>query len=181
MLNRLQLLFVCCFVFAVSGSAQVTFSENFDNYNPGDLIAASDNVNWTTWSNSPGSSEDAPISDEQAYSGTNSLKLEGTHGPTDLVLLFGDKYEIGTFDFTTQLYVASGKGAYWNFQGEEAIGVSWALEFRLAANGTYILNSAGTNHLTGTYPQGEWFEVKMAIDLSSIPLLLKYLLVFHQC
>ena len=167
MLNRLQLLFVCCFVFAVSGSAQVTFSENFDSFNPGDLIAASDNVNWTTWTNSPGSSEDAPISDEQAYSGTNSLKLEGTQGPTDLVLLFGDKYEIGTFDFTTQLYVASGKGAYWNFQGEETIGVSWALEFRLSANGTYIVNSAGTNHLTGTYPQGEWFEVKMAIDLSS--------------
>lgn len=153
-------------LFMSNAEAQTTFSENFDSFNSGDQIALSDPVNWTTWSNQPGSAEDAFISDEQAFSGTNSLKLEGAQGPTDLVLLFGDKYEFGTFDFSTQLYVESGKGAYWNFQAEEAIGTTWALEFYFASDGTYRLNSSSTDHLTGTYTQGEWLDVHMNIDLT---------------
>ena len=64
-------------LFMSNAEAQTTFSENFDSFNSGDQIALSDPVNWTTWSNQPGSAEDAFISDEQAFSGTNSLKLEG--------------------------------------------------------------------------------------------------------
>ena len=163
--TQLVLLSLFTWLFTFQFSTAQTYSDDFESYEVGDLIAQVNNT-WTTWSNSPGSAEDAPVTDEQASSGTKSLVFEGTQGPIDLVLPFGDKYETGLFTFSTMLYIEANKGAYWNFQAEETIGQVWALEFYFTGTGDYRLASEGTNHIVGTYPQGEWFEVQMVINLN---------------
>lgn len=53
--------------------AQVSFSDNFESYTNGAYLAQS-NSKWSTWSNKPGTGEDAKITDEQAKSGKQSVK-----------------------------------------------------------------------------------------------------------
>lgn len=158
-----------CFVCSANISAQFSFSENFDSYSEGDLIVNTDPTNWSTWTPPYTANQDAPISTEQASSGANSLLLEsdGIQGPVDVVLNFGEKFEYGTFDYSSAIYVEQGKGAYWNFQAEVAVGIDWALEFVFLADGTYFLRSDGTLHLQGTYNQGEWFDVNLNADMLS--------------
>ena len=158
-----------CSLIATNASAQFSMSENFDSFTDGDLIVNTDPGNWSTWTGPYTANQDAPISTEQANSGENSLLLEsaGTAGPVDVVLNFGEKFEFGTFDFSSAIFVAEGKGAYWNFQAEEAIGVSWALEFIFLGDGTYFLRSDGTIHMQGTYNQGEWMDINLNADMLS--------------
>ncbi len=151
--------------------AQVTFFENFDSYSPGDFIAASSPL-WTTWTNSPGGADDAPVSDEQAFSGANSLKLASTStggGPADAVLPFGGKHDVGTFDFQLQMFVVTGTGAYFNFQAEEAIGTTWSFQLTFTPDG--LIDVTGDNGaqlpINGTFPLGEWFKLQVYIDLTA--------------
>lgn len=86
-MNRI-LLFVFSFILLGALQAQ-TFKDDMEKYNVGDYIAASD-ANWTVWSgaNGEGTDEDALITNENAHSGKNSIRLEAgssAGGPTDLV------------------------------------------------------------------------------------------------
>ena len=55
------------------------FSDDFESYNVGDFIAQSDTVNWATWpGGSLGGLYDAPVSNAQAASGSNSLHLDNS-------------------------------------------------------------------------------------------------------
>jgi len=147
---------------------QTTFFDNFEAYNVGDFVAAT-NSDWTTWGNSPGSAEDTQVSDEQAFSGDKSAKfLAGSaDGPTDLVLPFGGKYETGRFLFETQMYITSGTGAYFNFQSEETIGITWCMQVWFYDDGTYaISNSDNQAVFEGTYPGDQWFKLTYDIDLT---------------
>ncbi|MDG1298049.1 MAG: T9SS type A sorting domain-containing protein [Saprospiraceae bacterium] len=161
--------FAACLFANLNADAQVSFSENFDSYNSGDLIVNTVPSTWSTWTGPYTANQDAPVSSEQANSGENSLLLEsqGTAGPIDVVMNFGEKFEFGTFDFSSAIYVDAGKGAYWNFQAEVAIGTAWALEFIFLGDGTYFLRSDGTIHMNGTYTQGEWFDVSLNADMLS--------------
>lgn len=151
--------------------AQVTFFEDFESYIDGDLIAAT-NPSWTTWSNAPGSAEDAPVSTEQAYSGVNSLKLyssSSSGGPDDVVLPFGGKYDVGTFHFEMYMFVVAGTGAYFNFQAEEEIGTQWSFQLYFTPDGAIDVQGDGGAQLPidGTFPPGEWFKVSVQIDLTN--------------
>jgi hypothetical protein len=169
MRKHLLLTVITCLAFSFSASAQFTYSEDFESFTAGDLIVNTDPDFWSTWTPPYTANQDAPVSNEQASSGDNSLLLEseGTAGPVDVVLNFGEKFEFGTFDFSSSIYVATGKGAYWNFQAEVAIGTAWALEFIFLGDGTYALRSDGTIHMQGTYTQGEWFDVSLQADMLS--------------
>ena len=96
-----------CFL-ALSLSAQVPLlEEDFESYSVGDYIGVASSV-WTTWSGNTGTDEDAQVSDEQANSGTQSLKIFGsatTGGPMDVYLPIGldDAYEV-----SFNIYVPSG-------------------------------------------------------------------------
>ncbi|MFZ2897224.1 MAG: Omp28-related outer membrane protein [Saprospiraceae bacterium] len=152
-------------------NAQVTFFEDFESYSDGQFIAQASS-NWTTWSNAPGGPEDAPVSTEQAFSGANSLKLYSTStggGPDDVVLPFGDKYDVGTFTYSMYMYVVANTGAYFNFQAEEAIGTTWAFQATFTPDG--VVKFTGDNGVQlpvadGTFPLGEWFKFALEIDLT---------------
>ena len=160
-----KILFLFCLAFScVMLQAQtVVFSDNFDSYTAGQKLCSQNNTNWTTWSNSPGSAEDATISTEQANSASNSLKISGSN---DIIYRFSNQTS-GVFDIDFNYYVPStGSGAYFNVQHYYNPGVEWAFESFLYNSGTgYItINNSNTNF---SFPTNAWFPVKIHVDLDN--------------
>lgn len=156
------LLFFALFGFVVSLSAQ-TFSDDFESYNVGGTIAASSS-DWTTWSGGT-AGEDALITDEQAHSGSNSLKFHGVSdgGPQDVVLPFPGKLTEGSFDLEMYIYVKENNQAYINLQGEVSIGTKWTEDFYFNPDGSLT----GTRFsFVGSYTQNQWLKFKVSIDLT---------------
>ncbi|MFN3875373.1 MAG: T9SS type A sorting domain-containing protein [Flavobacteriales bacterium] len=148
---------------------QVIISENFDSYAAGNPLAQTLGLPWTTWSSAPGTTEDASLSAAQAYSGTLSgaiISTAPTGGPTDLVLQLGNRTS-GRYALGWWMYIAGGKGGYFNLQKSTTPGESWALDVTFRANGTIELSPNATAGVTSAYPSDEWFVVGMLIDLNA--------------
>ena len=149
--------FVCGNLFAQS--------YDFDQYNVGDKVAQTIGQPWTTWSDQPGGAEDAVFSDEQAVSGTNSVKF--TYG-CDQIFNFNDE-TTGSYTLDWNMYIPSGKDAYLNIQhnftgGQEG---EWAfgLYFNTADQGTALHVSSAYHQFT--FPFDTWFQVHFDIDLDN--------------
>jgi hypothetical protein len=145
-----------------------SYTENFESYNENDRIAVVAPSRWVTWSNTPGSSEDAPVVTERANSGSKSLKLFNTSpsgGPMDVVLRFGQKYSTGYFTYEMYMFVEEGKAAYFNFQRENAIGTAWALDVNFNKDGSMQLATGAVRHYQGRFPTGQWFKIRFDINL----------------
>ena len=155
---------------ALGVSLFAQFSDDFESYNPGDYLGASSSI-WTTWSGATGGAEDVQVVNDKAFSGQNSIYFSstaGTGGPQDVVLPFGEAFNSGVFTFSTMMYVESGSSAYFNFQAEETIGTTWALDNNFAEDGLLTLsNQSGAFSLEVDYPVGVWFEYQMKIDLTT--------------
>jgi hypothetical protein len=152
-------------------NAQISFSDDFESYEVGSYIDAS-SEDWKTWNSSPGSASDCQVTDENARSGTKSLKIFGSNGnsggPMDILLPFQAVYTSGQFVYESSLYVIDGKNAHLNMQAKRIQGQQWALYINFEAGG--ILNiSSGLNEpvFSTTYPVEEWFTFKMDIDLNN--------------
>ena len=149
--------------------------EDFESFQAGDPIAQS-STNWETWGSitapNPPYIDDANVSNSMASSGSNSLYFEavGVGGPQDVVLPFGSAapYDIGLFEFSSMFYVNTGTGAYFNFQAENIPGNVWSLDCKMDL-GVLVLENTGSglNYLTTSYPQAQWFEIKLICDLSN--------------
>ena len=157
-------------------SAQ-TYCEDFEGFAIGDPIGESSPI-WTTWAANinPGLNppyvDDVAVDGSQANSGSNSLYLTdgtGNGGPQDIVLPLGGVWDLGQFEFTMQMYVSNGTGAYFNFQEEAQAGISWAMDCMLDNQGNMTFSTGGgaTTFLTTNYPFDTWFEIKMEIDLTA--------------
>lgn len=150
-------------LFGMLQAQTVVYSDNFDSYTAGQQLCSQNNTDWTTWSNAPGTAEDAYISTEQANSGNNSLKITGTN---DIIYRFSNQTS-GVFDIEFNYYVPStGNGAYFNLQHYYNPGVEWAFECFLYNNGSgYItINGSSTNF---SCPNDAWFPVKIHVDLDN--------------
>ena len=162
-MKKVLLLFSLAFSFAMLQAQTVVYSDNFDSYTAGQQLCSQNNTNWTTWSNTPGSAEDAYISTEQANSGSNSLKITGNN---DIIYRFSNQTS-GVFDIDFNYYVpTSGSGAYFNVQHYYNPGIEWAFECFLYNSGSgYItINNNNTNF---SYPTNAWFPVKIHVDLDN--------------
>lgn len=167
-MRRALLTTTSALILGTAWSQSILIDENFDGYTAGDLVAQTAGLPWSTWGVAPGGTEDAPVSDEQAYSGTNSLKVTGVAagGPTDLILRLGNR-TTGSYALSWFMYVPSGFGGYFNLQHNEVPGNgSWMADITFAPDGTidYLVNNVST---AGSYVQDEWFSVIMAIDLDA--------------
>jgi len=157
-------------LFALSIQAQVSFTDDFEGFNVGQTIAVNSPV-WATWSGNV-AGEDAPVSIDQAHSGTKSAKFFTTAtggGPSDVILPFGGAHDLGDFSLTMWMYVVTGRGAYFNFQSETAPGVKWSADFFFDKAGTLDVAVDGASIpviIDGVYPVGAWFELKVLADLS---------------
>lgn len=163
------LLFGIATAFTGALSAQViVLNENFDSYASGNMIAQTAGAPWNTWSQAPGGSEDAPLSDEQSYSAPLSIKVTGAAagGPVDLILGLGD-HSTGVYGLSFYMYVPAGNGGYFNLQHNEIPGSgSWMADVTFKPDGTvdYLVNSVTT---AGVYTQDQWFNVIVVLDLNS--------------
>ena len=154
-------LFLLTIAFMGMGSfaQSVIYQDDFESYNVGEYLAVQ-SPDWTTWSNNPGSAEDALISDDYALSPTKSVKVDGT---TDLVLPLGDK-QAGKFEVAFAYYIESGYGGYYNLQHYEAVGTEWAVEVYFASDGTGEISTDG-NTTPFTYTQAAWVEIVNVVDM----------------
>ncbi len=148
-------------------SAQL-FSDNFDNYALGSFIGPQSN-NWTTWSGAQGGAEDAATTNNQAASAPHSIYFASTSangGPQDVVLTFGQLYNSGIFTLSSDFYVNSGKGAYYNIQGATTIGNVWALNVHMDAGELAIDDGQTANLCLAAYPEATWFNLKIEANLT---------------
>lgn len=160
------------FITMAAGAAlgqQVLIFEDFESYNDGDLLAQTAGAPWSTWSISPGSTEDTPVSNEQASSGVLSAKVTGVPagGPTDLMLQLGNRTS-GSYALGWQMFIPSGNGGYFNIQRNENPGTgSFMLEVTFNDDGTieYLNNGSAA---AGTYAHDQWFNVLLLIDLGAM-------------
>ncbi len=139
------------------------YEDDMESYNIGEYLAVQNPDWWTTWSNAPGGSEDALIVDEQANSGSQSVKVEGS---TDLILKLGDKTS-GKYQLKFYYYVPAGFGGYYNIQHYESPGIEWAYEVFFGADGNGQLDAGVTSAATFSFPQDTWFLVDQEIDLTN--------------
>lgn len=164
------ILFGAALLFNATVFSQV-FSDDFDGYTAGDYLVSSNPVDWDTWSGGAGgSAEDVKISSEEAASGDNSIRFQSTSangGPSDIILRFDQVYDAGHFVLDANFFVVQNKGAYFNLQQDHNVGSVWAIDCHLLQDGTLHFSNSGTEMLTANYPTGEWFNLKMDIDLTS--------------
>ena len=136
------------------------FHYDFEQCNVGDQVAATLGEPWTTWSQTPGSVQDAIITDEHAI-GTKALKIDNGN---DLVLKLGDKTS-GTYNISFDMYIPEEKEGYFNvlhqFSGSSSV---WAFQ------SWFNSENYGNRFDSGVYdpfevPLDEWFNVDIVIYL----------------
>jgi hypothetical protein len=157
-------------------AAQVTYSQDFDGFQVGDKIAAADPVHWRTWSDPPGPTEDAPVTDSVSRSGPNSLSFIQTvyadsSAPRDVVLLLG--YHLtGQYVLRWSMYIHDDGGALITLLHTEDIpsaAPAAVLAFYpsgAASQGTMDF-LADNEEFPGVYPRNAWFTVTLGVDLDA--------------
>lgn len=122
-------------------------SEDFDSYNVGDYIVASDPSNWDVWPGGvPGGTYDMQVTDVQGNGG-NSLRVFNVDG-TDVVMEFGQALSTGRFYYSMDMYLVA--DGYINFQEDVAIGTTWNMSVTFI-NGVIDITIDGASVLTGSY------------------------------
>jgi hypothetical protein len=164
MRKYLLLLVFSLFIYGTS-QAQLT-SDNFDTYNTGSFDGQFQAGEWTGWG---GGASNAIVTTEQAFSGTQSLKIWDNAGTeSDAVALLGILSSgVETIAFM-QYIPASGTGAYYNLQHNytDAAG-DWAADIYFGTS-----PAAGEISTDGTvYPFtpifDAWVEQKFVLDFTN--------------
>lgn len=157
-----------CLAMATNANAQ-SMSEDFEGWTVGSYMGVN-SADWTTWSGATGGAEDVQVTNVQAASGTKSIYFMSTSpsgGPQDVVVPFGGEHNTGQFSFDANFYVESNQGAYFNFQGNNTIGQLWTFNCQMHNNGTITFDDGTAVWATDTYPQGQWFNIAVNIDLNT--------------
>jgi hypothetical protein len=155
-------------LFVLLIQAQTSFSDDFESYTNGAYVAQS-NAKWSTWSKMPGTGEDAKISNEQAKSGQQSLKIisaSSSGGTTDLLLPFGAAYKSGSFTYKMNMFVPTDKNAYFNFQATTTPGQTWAMDAYFFESGNMVFAKSSAVLISTRYPTNKWFELEVEINLN---------------
>ncbi len=146
-----------------------SFSDDFENYNAGDMLAATSS-DWATWTSANGGLDDVAVSVANAHSGTNSIYFASTAtggGPSDIILPFPGVLNVGQFNLEMWFYVNADQGAYFNLQGGANPGATWAADAFFLPGGIAQFNSGGTLLLAASYPENAWFKFRMENNLST--------------
>lgn len=151
-------------LFGISINAQtVLFTDSFETYTAGGFLAQQATPAWTTWSNAPGSSEDATISTDFANSGTQSVKV--ANSSMDIILPLGNKTS-GKFNVSFYYYIPSGFGGYFNLQHFQAPGNQWANEVYFGNGGSGNVEANGTT-TNFTHQNDQWIFIENHVDIDN--------------
>ena len=139
------------------------FTDDFETFTTGQYVAQDGDPDWwTTWTNSPGGSEDAEIKDNYSASATHSALLEDG---TDLILKLGNKTS-GKYQVNFKYYIPTDSAGYYNIQRFEEPGIEWAVEVYFAKTGDGYMTLDGEQTGFFTYNHDEWLQIENIIDLS---------------
>ena len=140
--------------------AQSTY-DNFDEYTAGSPLCVESEGLWTTIDDNPGGIRDAFISNEIAYSASNSVVFTRS---SSNVLLPLNNVRSGSWELTFKMWVASGGNGNFSVSHEPVNGqINTAFEATFTEAGRGILNAADAVTYDFTHPVGEWFDVKVVI------------------
>jgi hypothetical protein len=140
-------------------------SEDFDNYTAGNYIG-NESTNFTTWSNAPGTTEDAFVVNTNSSSPSNSVQIQGNTGPTDVMMTFPSIYTSGKYEFSMKFFVTTGRGGYFNIQETQTAGQGWKLDVFFSSGGMVEI-LGGSTPGSAQYQQNTWVDVKVVINLDT--------------
>ena len=147
------------------GAASAQWADDFDSYAAGTLL---DGVGgWTGWDGSSGAA--GTVSDAQAFSAPNSLRVSGTG---DAVHPFSG-YDSGVWTFTAYQYVPSNLDALTYFilnnEYNHSGPYDWAVEMHMDP-ATGLVNEAihdPDGNVTTALVYDQWVEIQTLIDLDN--------------
>ena len=140
----------------------VIYGDDFESYIVGYYLAVQSD-DWTTWSNNPGSGEDAFISDDYALSGTQSVKIDDS---SDVVLIM-DNYTSGCYSVDINMYIVSGNTAHFNLQKTNTPGEQWAMQINFDVNGEAYVDAGATAACVFPFNFDEWLNFEIIADLDN--------------
>ncbi len=146
---------------AGGGTLQIPFIDDFESYTVGGQLACQDPINWSTWSNLPCDPvEDAFISSNYAYNGTNSAVFVQNN---DVLKPFGGQ-TTGVWDVGFMVYIPTGKAGYFNLMAEAL--VLWDIEVYFDVGGTGRALT-GLPDVAFTWVEDTWQQVRIIVDLDT--------------
>ncbi len=138
--------------------------QNFDVLTVGDYVAGQLGGMWTTWSGTPGTAEDAMVSDAESNSGANSFVIDA--GTIDLVFqLDTEPIDAGQWLYSNYIYVPTGFSGYFNVQATPTAGEAWVIDLYFDDGGEGHFATSSTE--TFTYSQDTWILVEINFDLDA--------------
>lgn len=142
--------------------------DDFQDYTTTRRIAQQAPQKWRTWSpNGAGTVQDAYI--YRTSTGKDLLYVvdENLNVQQDVIRKLGNK-TTGKYEITMDMWVRGDKSAYYNLQMSEnnlQSGGYWGIKFE--TNGTAKIIAGGNTYYTFHYPQNDWFEIDMILDLDA--------------
>ena len=141
-----------------------TTCEYFDSLESGDYVAV-ELLNWTTWSNNPGSPEDAIVTYFVAYSSPNSFFVDGL---CDLLDQFtSENITSGLHSYSNMIYIPMGCCGYFNLQKDIVPAVEWGFQVYFDADGMATVDAGATGAATFSYKHDRWHSNEIVIDLDA--------------
>ncbi len=166
-LSLLLGVFVSVMVF---GQTQIYF-DDFESppYTvPGKL--SSQNPDWSTWTDNPGSDEDADIVTTYSHSGSQSLQIDMDNGTNNDIVFLTKSKTSGYFKIGFYMNIISGKKGYFNIQqlfDPPTSTYEWGMQVYFRNNGTTQVDAGGANAASPTYTQGTWLYNEVFVDLDN--------------
>ncbi len=156
-----------------TGAYNPVWQDKFDTYAAGVQIVQQNPIDWTTWNlptqnppGGPGSAMDPFVSNAQAYSSPNSVKVDGT--VIDLVHTFPN-YITGSYKISHRMYVVSGNVGYFNtlltFDQTNAL-YEWGMQVAFDIGGTATLDAEGVAY-TFPFTYDTWMLNEVYVDLDN--------------
>lgn len=145
------------------GGSSTNFFDDFEAYTAGQQLACQNPTVWTTWSNLPcDATEDAYISSNHAYSGSNSVVIVQNN---DLVKPLGNPTS-GKWYMSFNFYIPTGKAGYFNMlSGFTPDPYEWGLECYLDAGGVGRFFGGSATAITFNWTENTWHFVQVVVDL----------------
>jgi hypothetical protein len=144
------------------GGSNIVFCDDFSTYTVGQQLALQNPVDWTTWSNAPGTAEDPYIVDN----GGNVVEITGTN---DCVHPIAD-FTSGHYSVNFDMYIPAGNDGYFNvLQDFAGASSQWGTQvyfgFELAGQGS--IDGGAQNAAQFTFDYDTWMTIMVDIDLDN--------------
>lgn len=183
-MKKIYILALALGAFSFSSNAQSEKFEDFESLNLGPVSAQS--PEFRTWSGVDGGADDANVSDDEAFSGGQSLYISDNKA-SDIIALTPSAPTSGVYTIEAWSYIPAGKSGYFNMQAAlTPEGSAWTQA--LMGGNVYFNcmdddtgnggNTPGEGGVTGlidcttydqvfTYPEDEWFKMTCVYDLDA--------------